>query len=202
MACCLFTRWAGQCRIPPASCAMDRLNPDLTQPEPLQRNDIFFAPEIFASVGTIPTLRALVNRMSGWPCQVKEFVDNVFLYECGRIRRSVANLQVNQHRARRALCRSVAAGQRLSACWRARGEPTGSGGLRRATRGGRGCGRHCVARLALASPRLAVAALDRIHRKLAACSCSGERPPVPVLDTRDERGDRADIPANPRRDRH
>jgi hypothetical protein len=54
-------------------------NPDLTQPEPLQRNDILFAPELFASVGTIPTLRALINRMSGWPCQVKEFADNVFL---------------------------------------------------------------------------------------------------------------------------
>jgi hypothetical protein len=54
-------------------------DPNLTQPESLQRSDILFAPEIFASVGTIPTLGALVNRMSGWTCQVKEFVDNVFL---------------------------------------------------------------------------------------------------------------------------
>jgi hypothetical protein len=54
-------------------------NPDLTQPEPLQRNDILFAPELFASVGTIPTLRALINRMSGWACEIKEFADNVFL---------------------------------------------------------------------------------------------------------------------------
>jgi hypothetical protein len=54
-------------------------DPNLTLPDRVQRTDVLFAPGIFATVGTVPTLRALVNRLTGWDCQVKEFVDNVFL---------------------------------------------------------------------------------------------------------------------------
>ncbi|MBV7337524.1 hypothetical protein KFU94_56710 [Chloroflexi bacterium TSY] len=53
--------------------------PDLTQEEIAQRNDILFAPELYRTVGTIPNTQALVNRRTGWPCRVKEFVHNVFL---------------------------------------------------------------------------------------------------------------------------
>ena len=44
-----------------------------------QRNDIRFAPEVYNSTGTLPNLAALINRTSGWNCQIKEFVNNVFL---------------------------------------------------------------------------------------------------------------------------
>lgn len=44
-----------------------------------QRNDIAFAPAVFGSVGSIPNIRALVNRATGWDCEIKEFVHNVFL---------------------------------------------------------------------------------------------------------------------------
>jgi hypothetical protein len=53
--------------------------PDQTLPTTRQRNDIAFAPEVYATVGTVPNIRALVNRATGWGCQVKEFVHNVFL---------------------------------------------------------------------------------------------------------------------------
>ena len=53
--------------------------PDQTSPVHTQRNDIVFAPEIFSTVGTVPNIQALINRVTGWESQVKEFVDNVFL---------------------------------------------------------------------------------------------------------------------------
>jgi phage tail-like protein len=53
--------------------------PDRTLPTARQRNDILFAPEVFSTVGTVPNIRALVNRATGWDCRVKELVKNVFL---------------------------------------------------------------------------------------------------------------------------
>jgi len=53
--------------------------PDLTASENTQRQDIRFAPELFAGLGTLPNAPALINRVTGWPCRVKEFVHNVFL---------------------------------------------------------------------------------------------------------------------------
>lgn len=53
--------------------------PDLTATAETQRRDIASAPEIFGSVGTIPNVQSLVNRVTSWPVQVKEFVNNVFL---------------------------------------------------------------------------------------------------------------------------
>ncbi len=53
--------------------------PDLTVSQNTQRQDIGFAAEIFGAVGTVRNPPALVNRVTGWPCRVKEFVHNVFL---------------------------------------------------------------------------------------------------------------------------
>jgi hypothetical protein len=53
--------------------------PDLTLPTARQRNDILLAPEVYATVGTVPNVQAMVNRATGWDCEVKEFVHNVFL---------------------------------------------------------------------------------------------------------------------------
>ncbi len=53
--------------------------PDLTLDEYARRRDILMAPEVFRSVGTLPNIRALVNRVTGWPCRTKEFVNNIFL---------------------------------------------------------------------------------------------------------------------------
>jgi phage tail-like protein len=44
-----------------------------------QRTDLLFAPEVFATVGSLPNIQALVHRSTGWSCQVKEFANNVFL---------------------------------------------------------------------------------------------------------------------------
>lgn len=44
-----------------------------------QRTDLLFAPEVFATVGSLPNIQALVHRSTGWGCQVKEFANNVFL---------------------------------------------------------------------------------------------------------------------------
>jgi hypothetical protein len=44
-----------------------------------QRTDILFAPEVFATIGTLPNIEALVHRSTGWVCQAKEFVNNIFL---------------------------------------------------------------------------------------------------------------------------
>jgi phage tail-like protein len=42
-----------------------------------QRRDIELAPELYATVGTLPNVVALVNRITGWACETKEFVHNV-----------------------------------------------------------------------------------------------------------------------------
>lgn len=53
--------------------------PDLTADALTLRSDVLQAPEIFRTVGTASNLRALVNRVTGWDCRVKEFAENVFL---------------------------------------------------------------------------------------------------------------------------
>jgi phage tail-like protein len=53
--------------------------PDQTLDELAQRRDIRLAPEVFQTVGTVANIRALVNRMTGWPCRPKEFVHNILL---------------------------------------------------------------------------------------------------------------------------
>ncbi len=53
--------------------------PDLAAPTETQRRDIHTAPELFGTVGTIPNVKALVNRVTSWPSRVKEFVHNIFL---------------------------------------------------------------------------------------------------------------------------
>jgi phage tail-like protein len=52
---------------------------DMTLDPQLLRNDIQQAPEIYRTVGTLPNLRAVVNRLTGWDCKIKEYVHNVFL---------------------------------------------------------------------------------------------------------------------------
>jgi phage tail-like protein len=51
---------------------------DRTQPTHRQRTDVLVAPEVFSTVGTLPNIEALVHRSTGWTCQAKEFVNNVF----------------------------------------------------------------------------------------------------------------------------
>ncbi len=53
--------------------------PDQTLDEPAQRRDIGMAPDIFETVGSLPNLQALVNRVTRWECRVKEFVHNIFM---------------------------------------------------------------------------------------------------------------------------
>ncbi len=50
---------------------------DRTQPVYAQRNEIKFAPPLYRQTGTVPTLRALVSRYSGWDCRVAEFVQQL-----------------------------------------------------------------------------------------------------------------------------
>jgi len=52
---------------------------DLTKNEISQRMEILFAPELYRTVGTLPNIQALVNRVTGWDCRIKEFVHNVCL---------------------------------------------------------------------------------------------------------------------------
>jgi hypothetical protein len=54
-------------------------SPDLAASVDTQRRDLLFAPEIFDTVGTGPNVHALINRVTSWPCRVKEYVHNVFL---------------------------------------------------------------------------------------------------------------------------
>ncbi len=53
--------------------------PDLTADALTLRGDILQAPEIFRTMGTVPNLRALVNRVTGWDCKIKEFASSSFL---------------------------------------------------------------------------------------------------------------------------
>jgi hypothetical protein len=52
---------------------------DRTLPTRRQRDELLFAPDVFATTGTVPNIQALVHRSTGWGCQVKEFANNVFL---------------------------------------------------------------------------------------------------------------------------
>jgi hypothetical protein len=52
---------------------------DRTAPLPIQRGEIRMAPAVYGSVGTLPNIVALATRITGWKCQVKEFVHNLFL---------------------------------------------------------------------------------------------------------------------------
>jgi len=52
---------------------------DRTLPTQRQRGDLLFAPEVFATIGTVQNIQALASRGTGWVCQVKEFANNVFL---------------------------------------------------------------------------------------------------------------------------
>jgi hypothetical protein len=54
-------------------------SPDLVAPAPTQRQDLEFAAELFAAVGTLRNPPAVVNRVTGWLCDVKEFAHNVVL---------------------------------------------------------------------------------------------------------------------------
>jgi phage tail-like protein len=53
--------------------------PDQTLDIQQLRTDIVQAPEVYRSIGTIPNLSNMVKRVTGWDCQIKEFVHNVFL---------------------------------------------------------------------------------------------------------------------------
>ena len=44
-----------------------------------QRNEIGYAPEVYRRVGTLPSLQAMVNRLTGWDAKVREFVRNVLV---------------------------------------------------------------------------------------------------------------------------
>jgi phage tail-like protein len=44
-----------------------------------QRNEIEFAPEVYRTVGTAPNIAAIVNRLTGWDTQVREFARHVVL---------------------------------------------------------------------------------------------------------------------------
>ncbi len=54
--------------------------------EDQQRNEISFAPEIYKTVGTIPTIKARINRIIGWKAEIREFVHNVLLsFDASRV---------------------------------------------------------------------------------------------------------------------
>jgi phage tail-like protein len=53
--------------------------PDQTLDVLSQRSNILVAPELYGSLGTVPNLKALVNRVTGWDCRIKELGNNVFL---------------------------------------------------------------------------------------------------------------------------
>jgi phage tail-like protein len=44
-----------------------------------QRNEIRYAPELYKTVGIVANLRAFLNNLTSWDCQIKEFVHNTFL---------------------------------------------------------------------------------------------------------------------------
>jgi hypothetical protein len=50
---------------------------DRTLPIFSQRNEVKFAPPLYRSVGTVPNIRAMVNRATGWHTQVAEFAQHV-----------------------------------------------------------------------------------------------------------------------------
>lgn len=42
-----------------------------------QRNELYYAPHYYRTIGLIPNLLALINRLTTWDCQIKEFFHNV-----------------------------------------------------------------------------------------------------------------------------
>jgi phage tail-like protein len=52
---------------------------DRTLPTQRQRADIAFATRIYATLGSAANVQALATRATGWGCEIKEFVHNVFL---------------------------------------------------------------------------------------------------------------------------
>jgi hypothetical protein len=60
-----------------------------------QRSEIGFAPVIYQTVGTIPTIAAVINRLTGWDAQVREFVRNVLVsFDGSRLERLPSGEQV------------------------------------------------------------------------------------------------------------
>jgi hypothetical protein len=53
--------------------------PNFTSSYNFQRNEIRNAPEMFQTIGLIPNLQALVNRVTNCKTEVKEFANNVFI---------------------------------------------------------------------------------------------------------------------------
>ena len=49
------------------------------QNEDRQRNEIRFAHELYQNTGTIPNITAIINLLTGWKTEVKEFVHNVLV---------------------------------------------------------------------------------------------------------------------------
>jgi hypothetical protein len=52
---------------------------DLRQRIDMQRGELRFAPYIYQTIGTVPTIEATVKRVIGWESRVKEFVHNIFM---------------------------------------------------------------------------------------------------------------------------
>lgn len=50
---------------------------DRTQPVFARRNEVKFAPRLYRTTGTVPNLRTIVNRYTGWNAQVAELVHNI-----------------------------------------------------------------------------------------------------------------------------
>ena len=60
-----------------------------------QRSEIGFAPVIYQTVGTIPTIAAVINRLTGWDAQVREFVRDVLVsFDGSRLERLPSGEQV------------------------------------------------------------------------------------------------------------
>ncbi len=47
--------------------------------EEQQRNEISFAPEVYRTIGTVPNIAAIVNRLTGWDTRVREFARHIVL---------------------------------------------------------------------------------------------------------------------------
>jgi phage tail-like protein len=59
-----------------------------------QRSEIGFAPAVYQTVGTIPNIVAVINRMTGWDAQVREFVRNVLVsFDGSRLERLASGEQ-------------------------------------------------------------------------------------------------------------
>jgi hypothetical protein len=53
-----------------------------------QRNEIGFAAEFFKTVGAVPNIKAMVNRLTGWDAEVREFARNIVVsFDSSRLER-------------------------------------------------------------------------------------------------------------------